>query len=90
MTKEDLSEMLAERTGDTVVHSKVMIDGLLDVIIDALSKGRNIYLRGFGSFRVVKRKAKPCRNISTGEAMVMPAHKTVKFSLGKELKERVV
>ena len=46
-------------------------------------------ISGFGSFKVVQRKARKGRNPRTGEALQIPASKAVKFTPGKTLKENL-
>lgn len=52
-------------------------------------KDGKVTLVGFGTFSVVKRKARIGRNPQTGEPLKIKAKKVVKFSVGKKLKEAV-
>ncbi|HNT51523.1 MAG TPA: HU family DNA-binding protein [Cyclobacteriaceae bacterium] len=52
---------------------------VLKAFTATLRKGEQIDLRGFGTFKVIERKAKKGRNVYTGEAMDIPARKIVKF-----------
>ncbi len=88
MTKQDLVEELAD-----VVSSKReandALNTVLDSIQDALKKGDDVTLTGFGTFSVVKRKARTGRNPQTGEEIQIPARKAVRFKPGSELKDAV-
>jgi len=54
-----------------------------------LKKGEDVTLTGFGTFKVIKRKARKGRNPSTGEEIKIKATKAPKFTAGKALKEAV-
>ena len=60
-----------------------------DGVKDALQKGENITLVGFGTYTTVERKARTGRNPKTGEVLRIPAKRTVKFKVGKDLRESV-
>jgi nucleoid DNA-binding protein len=54
-----------------------------------MEKGETVSLIGFGSFKVVDRKARKGRNPQTGEEIDIAASKVPKFAAGKALKEAV-
>lgn len=89
MTKRDLASELANRQGIKIDKALACIDSLMDAAIQALLEGENIYLRGFGTLRLVNRKAKTARNIKEGTIVEVPAHKTIKFVPCPGLKEAV-
>ena len=89
MTKNDIADKLVSQTTLTKSEALSAIEGLMKIASAALAKGDNIYLRGFGTFRVVERKAKTARNISRGTSVTVPERKVVKFIPCKELKEQV-
>lgn len=61
----------------------------IDSIAGALKKGKHVQLIGFGTFKVVNRKARLGVNPKTGEKIKIKASKTVKFAAGKELKSKL-
>ena len=69
------------------------IEKILEIIFleitDALSRGHNIEIRGFGSYKIRTRKARIGRNPRTGESIQIPAKKVPKFRAGKVLKNTV-
>lgn len=89
MKKNDIADKLVSQTTLTKSQALSAIEGLMKIASAALAKGDNIYLRGFGTFRVVERKAKTARNISRGTSVTVPERKVVKFIPCKELKEQV-
>lgn len=89
MTKQDLAEALSNSTRLTKSQSVEAIEGLMEAAKDAFKRGENIYLRGFGTFRIETRAAKKARNIVRGTAVNVPAHRVVKFIPCSELKQEV-
>lgn len=62
-------------------------DAVLDSLAEALSQGRDVELRPFGSFRVLERKARTGRNPRTGEPMTIPARRAVLFRAGASMRQ---
>lgn len=89
MTKQDLAEALSNSTRLTKSQSIEAIEGLMKAAKGAFKHGENIYLRGFGTFRVETRAAKKARNITRGTVINVPAHRVVKFIPCSELKQEV-
>ena len=58
-------------------------------VIDALSKGNEISLIGFGSFSVQKVEAREGRNPRTGDTLKIAAYNQPKFKVGQKLKDAV-
>ncbi len=90
MTKADLVEIVAERTGFTKSDVHVICDVLLDVIKEVMVEGNNIEIRRFGTFKLKIRKPRMARNPRTGNPVpigerVVPVFKpsnNFKLSIG--------
>ena len=89
MTKKEIVDEIAARTGLTQVDTKVVVECFLDSITDALVAGRRIEIRGFGSFGLNHRPARVGRNPKSGEKVHVPEKFVPHFKAGKELRERV-
>ncbi|MFN2384341.1 MAG: HU family DNA-binding protein [Gemmatimonadota bacterium] len=89
MTKADLVEQIAEATGLTKKDTAVVVDGFLEAVKQALARDQNIEIRGFGSFKVKRRKARKARNPRTGDAVHVAERSVPTFKPSKELKELV-
>ena len=88
MTKSVLVNKLAEKVSDlTRTQTEIVVDTIIESIQQALIKGDKVEIRGFGNFRLRKRKPRQARNPRTGEQVEVPAKKVVFFKIGKELKE---
>ena len=88
MTKQDLAKQLPEKANIniSVQQDSDAIDTLMGIMYDAFIEGKNIYLRGFGTFKVATLKPKVARNIGAGTAIQLPERTTVKFIPCKNLK----
>ncbi len=84
MTKQDLVNTVAEQTGLNSYQVKEVIEHSLDAIRNKVAVGEMVTLRGFGTFQTKQRKAKPARNINTGETILVPARKVVVFKPSKD------
>jgi integration host factor subunit beta len=88
MTKADLVELVATRVQLTKKDTEVVVDSILDSISKALASNADgkVELRGFGSFRVRKRRARQGRNPQSGKPVHVPPKRIPFFKPGKELK----
>lgn len=89
MTKEDIVEAIVKKIGASKKDAAEALNTVLEEITKALSKGGDVVLTGFGTFRVGKRAAREGRNPKTGAKISIPAMKTPKFKAGKALKDAV-
>jgi DNA-binding protein HU-beta len=88
MTKAELVKTLKENASlATLAQAEAAYDGLFTLLAETLKKGDSVAITGFGSFKVVARKARKGRNPRTGEEIRIPASKAVKFMPSKTLKE---
>jgi integration host factor beta subunit len=89
MTKADLVDEIATRTGLTKKDVAQAVDEFLDGVSRALIEGKHIEIRGFGTFKVKDRKSRIARNPRTGEQVPVPERKVPVFKVSKELKDKV-
>lgn len=87
MTKNDLARELAVSEKLHLSTAVKAVDGIVRILKESLAKGDNVYLRGFGTFEVKTTKKKKARDINKGTAVIVPAGRTVKFKLSKQLKD---
>jgi integration host factor subunit beta len=90
MTKADLVEEIAVQTGVSKNHTAVIVDGMLDAVCRALSDGKHLEIRGFGTFKVRERRARRARNPRSGSEVMVPAKLVPVFKPSKELKAQVM
>jgi integration host factor subunit beta len=89
VTKKELVNRIAEKTGQTKVITKDIIQMFLDEIINELGKGNRLEFREFGVFEIKERAARKAQNPRTLEKVSVPAKKVVKFKVGRLMKELV-
>jgi DNA-binding protein HU-beta len=89
MNKSELVSAIAEKAGLTKVQAAAALDATVSTVTDAMSKGDQVAIIGFGTFKVGERAARTGRNPQTGKEMQIPAAKVPKFTAGKSLKDAV-
>jgi len=89
ITKKELVNRIAERTGQTKVVAKEILQMFLDEIIRELSQGNRLEFRDFGVFEVKSRRARRAQNPRTLEKVAVPPKKVVKFKVGRVMRECV-
>lgn len=89
MTKADIVADIAEETGIEKIAVQATVEAFMASVKSSLSKGENVYLRGFGSFVVKERAEKTGRNISQKTSIIIPAHNIPAFKPAKVFTEEV-
>ena len=90
MTKSEIIAMLALRQTQLSINDVEMaVKAILENMTNALSNGKRIEIRGFGSFSIHYRSPRIGRNPRTGEPVSIPAKHVLYYKPGKELRERV-
>ena len=85
MTKADIVELVAEKTGLTLKDTKIVVELFLDEVKNCLAAGNHLEIRGFGIFKVKNHKARKARNPKTGKEVMVPARKKAAFKVSREL-----
>lgn len=87
--KADLIGSIVDSADVSRRQATAAFEALFGAITDALKSGDTAKIPGFGSFSLAERAARKGRNPATGEAITIKASKTVRFKIGKDLKESV-
>jgi DNA-binding protein HU-beta len=85
MNKTELIDAVAAKTKSSKAAAGDAVAATIAAISDAMSKGENVQLIGFGTFSVQERKARTGRNPQTGKEMKIAAKKVVRFKPGAAL-----
>ncbi|MDR0331224.1 MAG: integration host factor subunit beta [Chitinispirillales bacterium] len=88
-TKHDLVAAVARVTGLTQTETKIAVEEFLEALSEELERGRTIEVRGFGTFQVKERKARPARNPRTGEVVPLEKRMVPIFKYSSDLKARI-
>ena len=89
ITKKELIDRIAESAGSRRVIVKKVIQQFLDEIVNELGRGNRLEFRDFGVFETKLRKARKAQNPKTLEPVAVPEKRTVKFKVGRLMKQRL-
>lgn len=89
ITKKELIDRIAEQTQAKRVVVKRIVQSFLDEIVLELSQGNRLEFRDFGVLEVRTREARVAQNPKTLERVKVPAKRTVKFKMGRLMKEKL-
>ena len=89
MTKKDMASAIAQDSGVSQSQVKEIVQQVFGFIVDTLVHEGVIELRGFGVFKVKKRKPRQARNPHTGEKVWVREKLVVTFKAGKEVQKRL-
>lgn len=85
MNKADLVKAIAAKAEVSQVKAAEALDAAMAAVVDALKKGENVQLIGFGTFAVVEKAARKGINPATKAVIDIPAKKVVKFKAGAKM-----
>lgn len=89
MTKQEIVKEIARATGIEGVTVATVVERFMEQVRASLVAGENVYLRGFGTFRLRHRAEKTTRNISKNTTLIVPAHDVPAFKPSPEFAEKV-
>lgn len=90
VTKKELIDQIADATGQKRVVVKSIVQTFLNNIVVELGKGNRLEFRDFGVFEVKQRRARKAQNPKTLEEVWVPPKRTVKFKVGRLMKQTLV
>ena len=89
MTKADVISEIADQTGIDKSDVSTTMEAFFSVVKNSMSEGKNIYVRGFGSFVNKKRARKVARNISKNTAIIIDEHYVPSFKPSKVFIDKI-
>lgn len=89
LTKAELADLLFDRVGLNKREAKDMVEGFFEEIRNALERGEEVKLSGFGNFQLRDKPQRPGRNPKTGEEIPITARRVVTFHASQKLKTAV-
>jgi len=81
--------MVEEKKNQSMVNADSTYDSIMEIIKTVLMVEGEVSLNGIGKLKIKDVPARNGRNPKTGETITVPAHKAVKFSVSKQLKDDV-
>ena len=89
ITKKELIDRIADSTQAKRVQVKKIVQQFLDEVVAELGKGNRLEFRDFGVFETKLRKARKAQNPKTLEPVEVPEKRTVKFKVGRLMKQKL-
>ncbi len=89
VTRADLAEAVYREIGLSRAESSELVESVIDYICEALLKGENVKLAGFGTFSLRDKKERIGRNPKTGEEVPITSRRVLVFKPSQVLRERV-
>jgi DNA-binding protein HU-beta len=87
MNQAELITAVAERVGLTKADAGKAVEALVGTITEALTRGDEVRIAGFGSFGISERGERQGRNPQTGAPITIAASKAAKFTAAKAVKD---
>lgn len=85
LTRADLALLVAEQLGISKAQAGELVNDFFAEVRDALARGESVKLTGFGSFRLLHKRARPGRNPRTGAPALVSARTVAVFRAGQKL-----
>ncbi len=89
VTKKELVDRIAEQCKQKRVIVKRIVQGFLDEVIAELGHGNRLEFRDFGVFETKHRAARIAQNPKTLQRVHVPPKRTVKFKVGRLMKQKL-
>ena len=89
MTKKDITEIVAQKTGVSNAVVKAVIDEAVETVIHCVTKDVPVYIRGLFTLSNIKRAERPAQNITKGKQLIIPEHYAPNAKFSKKLREKV-
>ncbi|MDX1546095.1 MAG: HU family DNA-binding protein [Rhodothermales bacterium] len=89
VTKADIIDHIATATGLTKIETEAVVNGFITTVMQALTEGDSVELRGFGAFRTQYRAPRVARNPRTKEVVEIEARTVPVFRPSKDFRDAV-
>lgn len=89
VTKKELVDRIADKTDEKRVVVRKIVQSFLDEVIEELGRGNRLEFRDFGVFETKYRAARQAQNPKTLQPVHVPAKRTVKFKVGRLMKQKL-
>ncbi len=89
ITKADIVKSVQDENGYSKKQSIDLVETLLEIIKSTLESGEDVLVSGFGKFYVIPKRARKGRNPGTGDDLILPERRVVRFRCSDRLKDRI-
>lgn len=83
MTKAEIVASISKKIGVEKVDVQAVIEAFMKEVKDSICSEEDVFLRGFGSFKIKERAEKTGRNISKNTTLIIPEHYVPQFKPSK-------
>ncbi|WP_033920502.1 integration host factor subunit alpha [Sphingomonas sp. 37zxx] len=90
LTRADLADALHREVGLSRTDSSKMVEDILGHMCEALAKGENVKISGFGSFILRDKGERIGRNPKTGVEVPIAPRRVLTFRASQMMRERIV
>ncbi len=90
LTRADLAETINRKMGFSRAESMALVESILDHMSDAMVKGENVKISGFGTFVLRDKKERIGRNPKTGIEVPITPRRVMTFRASQILKDRIL
>lgn len=90
MTRADLADSINRKIGLSRADSAQMVESIIDLMGDALARGENVKLSGFGTFVLRDKSERVGRNPKTGVEVPITSRRVLTFRASQSLRDRIV
>lgn len=90
MTRADLADSINKKIGLSRADSAQMVESVIDLMGDALERGENVKLSGFGTFVLRDKGERIGRNPKTGVEVPITSRRVLTFRASQSLRDRIV
>ncbi|WP_380872856.1 integration host factor subunit alpha [Sphingomonas sp. DBB INV C78] len=90
LTRADLAEAVHRNIGLSRSESAVMVEKILDHMSEALARGENVKISGFGSFVLRDKGERMGRNPKTGVEVPIAPRRVLTFRASQMMRDRIV
>ena len=89
LTRADLTDALHEEVGLTRQDCAGLVERTLNLVAEAMAKGEDVKLSGFGVFQVRNKRERMGRNPKTGEPAAIDPRRVIGFRASQVMKARI-
>lgn len=90
MTRADLADSINNKIGLSRADSAQMVEAIIDLMGEALARGENVKLSGFGTFVLRDKGERVGRNPKTGVEVPITSRRVLTFRASQALRDRIV
>ena len=89
LTIQDIAKVLSDRKGLSKNDASNFVNGMFDIIQQALERDMVVKVKGFGTFKIIDVDPRESVNVNTGERVLIEGHNKITFTPDQLLKEIV-